>query len=393
MPWARLHDQANGSAKILALSNGAHRLWSSGLIYAQFNLTNGFIPVDQIATFGVRSNTRRQGRFAPATSTELQSFIAELCASLVPGKGPLWHPAKDEAGRDGYLIHDFFDWNERREVVLAQREAKALRVALTKDPDLRERIRRRDGDSCRYCRQRVNWKDRKSDHGGTYDCVRPGQGVLEANIVVCCRSCQIAKGWRTPEDAGLILQPVLDLFSTGSRPHQASDLDLVQRSTTTTTEIPPERSPAGSPAAARAMTRRVDAEGRTLAGGVAWAPGRATRHSAISHSPRCQSQHLPCTWAACARGICVPPHVAGEWLRQLDPTHEAPRSAEAEVRAFVEGAVAALPASGSIGMDPLKFWRQQWEATHAPAATASAPKRATHTPIDPNAYAGVMEGD
>ena len=85
MPWARLHDGASGNARILALSNGAFRVWAAGLVYCQANLTDGFIPTHAVAAFGVRARTR----------VELAGYVRELCAVLIPGKGPLWHAAPD----------------------------------------------------------------------------------------------------------------------------------------------------------------------------------------------------------------------------------------------------------------------------------------------------------
>lgn len=112
MPWARLNDKANGSAKLLALSDAAWRLWGCGLIYCQDNLTDGFIPKYAIHTFGVR-----------AKGAALNKAIAELCVSLVPGKGPLWHLFDT-----GYTVHDYLDWNESREAVIRERERSKGRV-------------------------------------------------------------------------------------------------------------------------------------------------------------------------------------------------------------------------------------------------------------------------
>lgn len=118
MPWARLNDKANGSAKLLALSDAAWRLWGCGLIYCQDNLTDGHIPTYALHTFGVR-----------AKGAALTRAIAELCQSLVVGKGPLWHRTDT-----GYFVHDYLDWNESREAVVRERDRSKSRV---------ERFRRR----------------------------------------------------------------------------------------------------------------------------------------------------------------------------------------------------------------------------------------------------------
>lgn len=104
MPWARLDDQANGNAKLLALSDPAWRLWGNGLIYCQANLTDGFIPSHAVRTFGIRS--KKLGR-----------HVKELCSVLVPGKSPLWHQVAT-----GFQVHDYLDWNDSKNEVLKQRE-------------------------------------------------------------------------------------------------------------------------------------------------------------------------------------------------------------------------------------------------------------------------------
>lgn len=103
MPWGRLDDRANSDAKLLALSDAAWRMWGCGIIYCQFNLTDGFIPDHAIHTFGVRAKNK-------------EAVAEELCASLVPNKGPLWHRVEG-----GYRVHDFLAWNDSKATVEAER--------------------------------------------------------------------------------------------------------------------------------------------------------------------------------------------------------------------------------------------------------------------------------
>lgn len=106
MPWARLDDRINIDAKILALSDAAHRMWTSGLAYCQFNLTDGYIPQHAIHSFGVRAPNK--GKVAD-----------ELCSVLVPGKKALWSKV-----HGGYRVNDYLDWNDSKDKVVAER-AKA----------------------------------------------------------------------------------------------------------------------------------------------------------------------------------------------------------------------------------------------------------------------------
>jgi hypothetical protein len=110
MPWGRLDDKANANAKLLALSDPAWRMWGCGLIYCQNSLTDGFIPQHAIESFGVRARNK-------------STVADELCRALVPGKSPLWHRVEG-----GFQIHDYLEWNDSREEVLAERERNRKRV-------------------------------------------------------------------------------------------------------------------------------------------------------------------------------------------------------------------------------------------------------------------------
>jgi hypothetical protein len=91
------------------------------------------------------------------------------------------------------------------------------------------------------------------------------------------------------------------------------------------------------------------------------------------------------TWAACARGICLPGELYREWLTQYGDDHGAGQTA---IVAMVEKTLAALPA-GPIGEQPFAFWRRAWEAFHgrpdrrAPSVSA--------TPTEAGKYAAVAE--
>lgn len=111
MTWARLDDGCNSNAKLTVLTDAAFRLWVCGLVYAQKELTDGFIPQSILKTFAVKRG--------------LKGAIAELTTSLIRGKAPLWHEVEG-----GYQVHDFLDWNERREDVLAAREKNRMRMNL-----------------------------------------------------------------------------------------------------------------------------------------------------------------------------------------------------------------------------------------------------------------------
>ena len=102
MPWVRFCDNASDHPKLVALSDGAFRLWFEGNSYCQKHLTDGNIPAPALRGFRSYSPGR----------------LRALLAVLVPGKGPLWHQAQDGS----VTVHDYLDWNESRAKVLAERK-------------------------------------------------------------------------------------------------------------------------------------------------------------------------------------------------------------------------------------------------------------------------------
>jgi hypothetical protein len=121
-------------------------------------------------------------------------------------------------GEVGYMLHDWLDWQKSAEQLHADRAYESRKAALHRDPALTAAVRERDLDRCRYCGILVNWRDRRSSVGGTYDHVEPdGPNTLD-NLVVSCRGCSSLKGGRTPKEAGM---PLLEPGETG-RPQGSS---------------------------------------------------------------------------------------------------------------------------------------------------------------------------
>lgn len=104
MPFGRLHEEAAGDGKLLALSDAGWRMWGMGLIYCQKNLTDGFIPEHAIHSFGIRA-------------TNKVKVAEELCTVQVPGKASLWKKVKS-----GFQVHDYLDWNDSRAEILEARQ-------------------------------------------------------------------------------------------------------------------------------------------------------------------------------------------------------------------------------------------------------------------------------
>lgn len=100
MSWARIHDSALNSPKLVKLFKASDplHLWVWGLTYCQLHLTDGAIPIEAIPHGGVKA-----------------------AEALIERR--LW-----EASEGGYQIHDYLDWNESKEVISKKRASSRERV-------------------------------------------------------------------------------------------------------------------------------------------------------------------------------------------------------------------------------------------------------------------------
>lgn len=208
--WVRIEDTFYDHPKIIAAGNAAVGLHVRGLSYACHHMTDGKIPRSFL-----------KGQLKTAERLVLYG---------------LWE-------RDGedYRIHDYLKFNPSAREIQSDREIWKRRAAMNANPDLARTVKNRDENTCRYCGRVVDWRDRKSPLGGTYDHVIPlSQGGDESpeNIVVCCRTCNFKKQARTPEQAGMSLVPVRTPERFLDIDKSALDLDLEKTKT-----IPRQRPP------------------------------------------------------------------------------------------------------------------------------------------------------
>lgn len=158
---------------------------------------------------------------------------------------------------ESLVIHDWWDFAGR---LIEQREFQASRTRrrrqLYNDADLTREVRMRDGDNCRYCGTVVDWKDRRSSKGGTYDHVDPEGPNTPDNLVVACRGCNSQKGRRTPEDSGQVLLPIPTNESAGDPQEPSSESTTTNLTRPDLTKPEPDQTEpkseaAGKPARAR----------------------------------------------------------------------------------------------------------------------------------------------
>jgi 5-methylcytosine-specific restriction endonuclease McrA len=215
--WVKVDDRFPEHPKVVAASKplgpyGEGRviaLWSVGMCYCNRNETDGYVMKKTIG--GWTTFDRRPLEVAAA-----------MAAPMPDGKSGLL-----EDHGDRYRFHDYEVYQLSAQEIKTKREWDARRKQLYAIPGLVDSVRQRDQGCCRYCRVRVNWKDRRSAQGGTYDHVEPrGPNTME-NIVVACYRCNTKKGGRRPEEAGMVLLPPPDPPVGGGGSANGRDYDSV----------------------------------------------------------------------------------------------------------------------------------------------------------------------
>jgi hypothetical protein len=117
MPWVRFDDDFPINRKVAGLSDAAYRLHSSAIFWCARNLTDGFLPKDDLDDVCARVRTPKR-------------FAAECV------RRDVWHPAGRDCpsenciapvDKDGWVIHDYLDFQPSKEQVLRDRLAARIR--------------------------------------------------------------------------------------------------------------------------------------------------------------------------------------------------------------------------------------------------------------------------
>jgi hypothetical protein len=159
--------------------------------------TDGFVTTDAVEMYGTTASAARLLRAKFERSPLLHQLDENgkppSCACL---EGRTWKKDFD------YLIHDYLDRNpSKSEGDVHKAKARELR-----NKPLKEAVRLRDRDICRYCGELCKHSDRSSDAGLTFDHVDPDIADGMNNLVVACRGCNRKKGRATPNQAGMFLR-------------------------------------------------------------------------------------------------------------------------------------------------------------------------------------------
>ena len=133
----------------------------------------------------------------------------------------LWHDADSMCERcterhgplepGSFRFHDWLDWQfqarAKDDPIYKMRERR--RKQLHRRPEIKNAVRMRDRDLCRYCGVAVIFgADHKSSTAGQYDHLDPFDPINSVDVIVTsCKACNVQKGERTPEQAGMTLHP------------------------------------------------------------------------------------------------------------------------------------------------------------------------------------------
>ena len=190
--WLKTHP--NERDRLSVLSFEAEAVWHIARLYCAAAGNDGQLPRRELHVAVSRKITAAK--------------VARLALELV--EAGLWLDHGDR--------YELVDWLKDQPAAAVwdddtQRERWARAKQLRRDRGLCRQIQERDANLCRYCGIRVDWTDRKSRNGGTYDHVDPdGPNALD-NVVVACRGCNGRKKDRTPTQAGMRLLSATELRS------------------------------------------------------------------------------------------------------------------------------------------------------------------------------------
>jgi len=118
MPWVRFDDHFPANRKVDGLSDTAFRLHVSAIFWCARNLTDGVVPEGDLEL--VTARVRAPARFATQlVERGLWHEAGHACGSSnCPVPGP-----------DGWVIHDYLEYQPGKDAVTRQRKAKAERQA------------------------------------------------------------------------------------------------------------------------------------------------------------------------------------------------------------------------------------------------------------------------
>ncbi|MDF2712486.1 MAG: hypothetical protein K0R62_8138 [Nonomuraea muscovyensis] len=211
MPWVKLDDRFPSHRKVALLSDRAFRLYVSALCWSSENLTEGHITQRELPLVAPRL------RGAKTAAGELET-------------AKLWDRADD-----GWVIHDFLEYNPDRARVQSEREANAARQQAWRDRKRAEREAKKAAEDAA----------RNAPRNG----VTPaGENTDESTTTTATRHDGDTTATATHSERSE--EPQVDAFRNGvsnSTPSPSRPVPVLP------TEVPPPPSPSNQPAGSTAV--------------------------------------------------------------------------------------------------------------------------------------------
>lgn len=123
MPWVRTEDDAPTHTKFFLSGVAAYGWWHAGLSYCNRELTDGFIPIRALALVFPGTHHDDILRLVEALVRErVLHTVSKGQRSGCP------HPncPRRQAHEDGYMMHDYFDYQPSRAEVMEQRRVRSV---------------------------------------------------------------------------------------------------------------------------------------------------------------------------------------------------------------------------------------------------------------------------
>lgn len=195
MSWFKVDDRFHNHVKVYALPMAARGLWITAGSWCSSQLTDGHLPKKMVIALGARQR-------------DADALVA----------AGLW-----EKTDDGYIFHDWLDYQPSREEAQEKKRSTAARVSNHRQRrQLVAELAARDGWSCRYCARELNAQTATFDH--VQPLAKGGQNSAE-NLALSCRGCNSAKGDRGADTVSVVgeLSSIVTRYSsagnnTPSRP-------------------------------------------------------------------------------------------------------------------------------------------------------------------------------
>ena len=122
MPWVRFDDQFPIHRKVDGLSDAAFRLHTSAIFWSARNLTDGFVSEEDLG--GVTARVRTPARFAAECVRKEDWHDSRHPCPSEKCPAPV-----DDSYPQGWVIHDYWEYQPTKEQVVKDRQASAKRQA------------------------------------------------------------------------------------------------------------------------------------------------------------------------------------------------------------------------------------------------------------------------